>query len=170
MLRGENVGYGEPDWSEKQCLDKDRAEQFPNYKLDAGDVVIGMDRTFTRSGVKITVLSSSDCPALLVQRVGKFVAKSCEPLFLRWLVESPHYLRELLKQEKGMDIPHLSKTEILAPKIAIPPRLEQVMIALRADVIPLTIGTEIARLSKLRQFKHGLMHDLLTGRVRVQAG
>lgn len=29
------------------------------------------------------------------------------------------------------------------------------------------VSAEIAHLAKLRQPKHGLMHDLLTGRVRV---
>lgn len=168
LLRGENVGTGRPLWNDRQCLSEERAKQFPEYLLKPGDVVIGMDRTFTTLGVKITQLANEDCPALLVQRVGKFVPLQCEASFLRWLVGTPYYLRELLKQQKGMDIPHLSKAEILAPRVVLPPKLEQLLISERIDRIARKIALSELHLHKLQQEKHGLMHDLLTGRVRVK--
>jgi type I restriction enzyme, S subunit len=168
LLRGENVGYGNPDWKDKRCLSYERAQRYNEYLLHEGDVVIGMDRAFTKSGVKITVMRSFDCPSLLVQRVGKFVAKSCYDLYLRWLVLSPKYLRDLINQQKGMDIPHLSKSEILAPFIPLPPEKEQREIALRIDLFDSNIQKEVENLEKMIDQKSGLMHDLLTGKVTVK--
>lgn len=168
LLRGENVGYGTPDWQDRQCLDLGKQALFTEYLLNPGDVVVGMDRTFTKSGVKITQLTATDCPALLVQRVGKFVAISCDAGYLRWLVVSSGYLRSMFNQQKGMDIPHLSKSEILEPFVPLPKRDEQRLIASQIQKIADLVKATDVRLQKLFQQKLGLMQDLLTGKVAVK--
>lgn len=168
LLRGENVGYGQPDWKDMQCLSYDKSETFKEYLLCKGDMVIGMDRTFTKSGVKITVLQAFDCPSLLVQRVGRFVAFGCHKSYLRWVLISDQYLRALINQQKGMDIPHLSKAEILEPLIPLPPESEQIDIVRRTEACEHKIQKECEILEKLAKQKSGLMHDLLTGKVPVK--
>lgn len=168
LLRGENVGYGKPDWSDRQCLNPRDSGVFAAYLLHPGDIVIGMDRTFTKSGVKISRVSAGDCPALLVQRVGKFVAISCKPEYLRWLVLSADYLRRLAIQQKGMDIPHLSQSEILEPWVPVPHPDEQLFIAEKIQAHFNLLEKCTFDLQKLRQLKLGLMHDLLTGKVPVK--
>lgn len=168
LLRGENVGYGRADWSDTRCLSPTKAARYQEYLLNDHDVVIGMDRTFTKSGVKITVLENSDCPSLLVQRVGKFVPLDCKKCFLRWLVVSPVYIQRLINQQKGMDIPHLSKSEILEPIVPIPSNNEQQAIASLLDSIERLLDSWQLNYEKLQKQKSGLMHDLLTGKVPVQ--
>ena len=167
LLRGENVGYGTADWKQARFLPDVRVEEFSEYLLNEGDVVIGMDRTFTKSGVKVTVLGADDLPALLVQRVGRFQPSRFTREFLRQVLSWPIFLRSLTNQQKGMDIPHLSKSEILAPLISIPPESEQVAIANRLTSVDAKLTAETNSALKLRTLKHGLMDDLLTGRVRV---
>lgn len=167
LLRGENVSYGKPDWRDRQCLDPSLFPMFAFYALHPGDIVIGMDRTFTKSGVKITVLGAGDCPALLVQRVGRFRAIACRTDYLRWIVETSTYLRSLSIQQKGMDIPHLSKSEILSPRVPLAPEYEQKVIAQRLDDFDEYKQCEEESLGKLRVIKSGLMTDLLAGRVPV---
>jgi type I restriction enzyme S subunit len=167
LLRGENVGYGSADWKDQQCLSHERSLNYQECLLNENDVIIGMDRTFTKTGVKITVLKRSDCPSLLVQRVGRFKPEDCSRSYLRWLILSPEYLRRLLNQQKGMDIPHLSKTEILEPLVPIPFGNEQEKIADRLSIFQQNIDLEKERRDKMIKHKSGLMHDLLTGRVPV---
>jgi len=138
-----------------------------SYILKPGDLIIGMERTFTKSGVKITKLLKEDCPSLLVQRVGRFLANHCDFQYLKWIVQSPAYLHTLQNQQKGMDIPHLSKSEILGPEIPIPRETEQKEIERRVDAAHSQIESEMHSLEKLQKQKSGLMHDLLTGRVPV---
>jgi len=167
LLRGDNVGYGVPDWGITKFLDVSRAEEFSEYQLGEGDIVVGMDRTFTKSGVKISVLGSDDVPSLLVQRVGNFLPVACTKGFLRHLLLWSVYHRSLLAQQKGMDIPHLSKSEILYPLVPNPPIGEQARIESILDSQEQRQMNESVEVQKFRIFKTGLMNDLLTGRVRV---
>lgn len=168
LLRGENVGYGTPDWKEAKWLPHRIADGYQEYLLYPGDVIIGMDRTFTKSGFKISQLREEDCPSLLVQRVGKFVPSRCEADFLRALLSYRQYHFALKQQEKGMDIPHLSQSEILAPTIPIPTAAEQQQVAERILSCDKKLEAERVVLAKLRLQKTGLMQDLLTGKVRVK--
>jgi type I restriction enzyme S subunit len=162
LLRGENVGYGSSEWSETRRLPWKMCPNYQEYELVAGDIIIGMDRTFTKSGFKISVLEPDDVPALLVQRVGRFIPINCDHQFLKVLLNSQEYHHALLAQQKGMDIPHLSKTEILEPVVAVPPVDEQRQIAEILNTIDEAIAHTSSLIAKLKQMKAGLLHDLLT--------
>ena len=77
-------------------------------------------------------------------------------LFLRKTTEATH-------GTKRFDLQDISKVSIGLPKPD-----EQNAIVSRLDSISMRIDSEQALVAKLRQKKHGLMHDLLTGRVRVK--
>lgn len=168
LLRGENVGYGHPDWSDTRRLAEAQAASFSAYRLRSGDVVIGMDRTFTKSGSKISVIQDADCPCLLVQRVGRFVPKGCDNRFLWAVISSARFQQSLLAEQKGMDIPHLSRAEILRPIIPLPPtRVEQEAIAEALSDAGALIESLEQLLAKKRQVKQGGMQELLTGKNRL---
>jgi type I restriction enzyme S subunit len=167
LLRGENVGNGKPDWSNPKYLSHELAQNFEDYQLQEGDIIIGMDRTFTKQGCKISFIEKNDLPSLLVQRVGRFVPKS--PVgFLRALFSSKEFQSNLQKQEKGMDIPHLSRDEILGTPVRIPSREEMEKIAKVTLSAEVKIIDNKVLLEKLKSIKTGLMQDLLSGRVSVK--
>jgi type I restriction enzyme S subunit len=167
LLRGENVGYGIADWSETRTLESRSDEAFRAYYLNPGDVVIGMDRTFTRSGAKITVLREGDCPCLLVQRVGRFIPRTCDQRYL-WVVLSSEGVQSRLRlEQKGMDIPHLSRAEILHPLAAFPRLPEQRAIAGALSDVDALIGALDQLIAKKRDLKQAAMQQLLTGETRL---
>jgi type I restriction enzyme, S subunit len=168
LLRGDNVGTGSPLWKNTRCLPDAIAARFAEYVLGDGDVVIGMDRTFTKQGFKVSVLGRDDVPCLLVQRVGRFVPVNVPHAYMKMLVQSPNYQRQLFLQQKGMDIPHLSKTEILSPQVPVPSRPEE-MDAI-AKHLAAMLGFEdhlVSHRRKLDSLKAGLMQGLLSGDRRV---
>jgi type I restriction enzyme, S subunit len=168
LLRGENVGTEIPDWKDMRCLPPATASKFEEYRLDVGDMIIGMDRTFTKQGFKLSLLSEEDVPCLLVQRVGCFVPRNIPRGFMQLLIQSPPYRRQLLLQQKGMDIPHLSKSEILSPLVPIPSALDEMnVISNRIESSRSMERNNIYRLNKFRSLKTALMQDLLTGKKRV---
>lgn len=168
LMRGENVGTGISDWKDTRWLPNCIAGNFLDYILANGDLIIGMDRTFTKQGSKVTTLNEEDVPCLLVQRVGRFIPINIPDVFMRILIESPEYKRQLLIQQKGMDIPHLSKIEILTPLVKVPKKLSEMReIARYIEVFRSSIKTNSSHISKLRYLKTALMQDLLTGKVRV---
>ncbi|QQO55195.1 MAG: hypothetical protein N838_19420 [Thiohalocapsa sp. PB-PSB1] len=168
LLRGENVGTGTPDWKDTQRLTPDRVKDFEEYLLCPGDFVIGMDRTFTQQGFKLTQLSRDDTPSLLVQRVGRFIAQRVPTAFLSVVIRSPAYRRELQLKQKGMDIPHLSRSEILSPIVAVPSsETEMQRIAEQVEKSYRLQAHYQSALEKAQRLKLALMQDLLTGRKRV---
>ncbi|MGY6216603.1 restriction endonuclease subunit S [Methylolobus aquaticus] len=127
-----------------------------------------MDRTFTKSGSKISQLHDADCPALLVQRVGRFIPRACENGFLWAVLSSARFQRSLLVQQKGMDIPHLSRSEILGPELAVPTtRPEQQAIATALSDVDALIAKLDQLIAKKRDLKQAAMQELLTGRRRL---
>jgi type I restriction enzyme S subunit len=168
LLRGENVGAGRPDWKDTKYLPLSMIGNYGEYVLASGDLIIGMDRTFTKQGVKVSLLSDHDTPCLLVQRVGRFIPLGIPHAFMSLTIQSPLYQRNLFLQQKGMDIPHLSKTEILTPLVPVPGKqVEMETIAVRVEVLQDTARDSIRLLTKLRALKTALMQDLLTGKKRV---
>lgn len=165
-MRGENVGNGQLDWSVDRRLPLVQAQEYADFQLGAGDIVIGMDRTFTKRGAKISRLRPCDIPCLLVQRVGRFVPR-CDPDFLWQLLNSEAYLQALKLQEKGMDIPHLSREEILSPVVAIPPLPEQRAIAEALGDVDALIAAQQKLIAKKRAIKTATMQRLLTGKQRL---
>lgn len=171
LLRGQNVGTGVAEWKETRWLSHSVAKRFQEYMLTVGDLIIGMDRTFTQQGYKVSVLTEKDVPCLLVQRVGCFIPMGIPAGFMRILIQSPMYNRQLALQQKGMDIPHLSRNEILSPLIPVPKEnAEMDEIAKRIETMYSVLDSNKSHAKKLHSLKSGLMADLLTGRVRVPAG
>ncbi|MBM9514961.1 restriction endonuclease subunit S [Desulfogranum marinum] len=168
LLRGENVGIGTPDWKDTRCLPAGSAEKFREYELAPDDLIIGMDRTFTKQGFKVSQLSLSDVPCLLVQRVGCFIPKQVTHNYMKLIIFSPTYQQQLLLQQKGMDIPHLSKNEILSPWVPIPNESREMELLSKIYEESRTVESMYnMELMKLRSLKNALMQDLLTGQVRV---
>jgi type I restriction enzyme S subunit len=64
-------------------------------------------------------------------------------------------------------IAHLTQEKLASMPMLLPQPDEQSEMVVRFDGIDIKIATETTHLAKLRQQKQGLMHDLLTGRVRV---
>lgn len=167
LLRGENVGYGKPLWSKTQYLSALLAENYSEYELQNADIVIGMDRSFTKSGFKVSKISKADLPCFLVQRVGRFIPIKIENQFLWHILNSQFYQIQLSKSEKGMDIPHLSKSEILAPKVPLPCPQEQTRIGNALESIDFTWRAVAKAIEKIEQLGKALRSDLLSGRKRV---
>ena len=90
---------------------------------------------------------------------------------------SPRYVLRYMRHAKDRgflsdytsqtSIAHLTQEQLSKVRIAVPSQIEQGLICSRFDNIDLKLDTEQQHLLKLKKQKSGLMHDLLTGRVRV---
>lgn len=170
LLRGSNVGVEKTDWTDEitKFFPPERRHEFEEYLLKAGDIIVAMDRPFISEGFKVVRLKEADLPALLLQRVGRFLpTKRCDPEWL-WQVVSAGTLRVHLEQHQvGTDLPHISKGDIEKCQLAIPPVDEQKHIATYVTDMDRLVEVERHRLSLMTRLKSALMSDLLTGRKRV---
>ena len=75
LLRGVNITPGKVRWDAVvRCAANDLG-RFAEYRLEEGDIVLGMDRPVVGDGIRVAVLIQSDVPSLLVQRVARIRPK-----------------------------------------------------------------------------------------------
>ena len=170
LLRGSNVGVGHLIWTQDKTkyFPSTRRGEASDYELRESDLIVAMDRPFISDGFKVARVTADDLPALLLQRVGRFRKyRDMTPDYLWHLLQS-HYVKEHLQtQQKGTDLPHISKTEIESSTCPFPPVDEQERIAKRLDALDgytTALGREQEQGGRL---KAGLMTVLLTGELRV---
>ena len=126
LLRGINIEPGRTRWEEVVYLPEARLPEFSNYLLNAGDVVIAMDRPVISTGLKITRLSQSDVPTLLLQRVGRFLIEGgVSAEFLYIYLQSPIFLQHIGVRATGTQLPHISANDIESAVCPLPPLAEQ---------------------------------------------
>ena len=108
LLRGDNIVQGQLRWEDVKKWPIADTEEYKDYELREGDVVLAMDRTWVKAGIKYAVLSSEDVPCLLVQRTARLRArKTLHPKFLRWLIGSEKLLNTFF-QSKPVAVSHIS--------------------------------------------------------------
>jgi type I restriction enzyme, S subunit len=64
-----NVSPGTIRWDDTVYWPKDMLSGLDRFELAAGDVVLGMDRPWISSGIRVAELTEEDAPSLLLQRV-----------------------------------------------------------------------------------------------------
>lgn len=74
---------------------------------------------------------------------------------------------ELLRVATGMKVFGISKTALKELTLPVPPIPEQIEIANILSDMDAEIGSIESKLAKTRQLKQGMMHELLTGRIRL---
>lgn len=98
-------------------------------------------------------------------------SRKVHPKYLLWrlleVYQDPHIWTF---QQQTTGIINLNISEYLGQVLSWPPLSEQRRIAAVLDSADETIKETEAVISKLKRVKTGLMNDLLTGRVRVNAG
>jgi type I restriction enzyme S subunit len=115
LLRGSNVGVGAINWppDDTRYWPIERRGDVAHYVLREGDIVIAMDRPFINDGFKAARVSCVDLPALLLQRVGRFVAESAGSAAVLWaFVQSRAFQWQLSSGIEGTNVPHISKSQI----------------------------------------------------------
>jgi type I restriction enzyme S subunit len=119
LCRGANILPDLVDWSDCVRLPPDEAGRFSEFALEAGDIVIAMDRPWISSGFKIATLHEADVPSLLVQRVCRLRVRNDNlRVFLYQMLRHPHFASHCKPTETT--VPHISPKEIRSYKFALP--------------------------------------------------
>ncbi|WNZ46115.1 restriction endonuclease subunit S [Leptolyngbya boryana CZ1] len=136
LLRGINVVPGSIRWDEVVYLSEEQSQEFTNYFLEQGDIIIAMDRPVISSGLKIAKLTYQDVPALLLQRVGRFsLTNVIDSEYLFCYLNSHIFLSHIKDQATGTQLPHISANDIESAVLPLPPLLEQREIAKEVSIV-----------------------------------
>jgi len=130
LLRGDNVVQGDLRWGGVKRWPASDASRYLEYFLEAGDVVLAMDRPWIEAGLKYASISEHDKPCLLVQRVSRLRGgPRLDISFLRYLIGSREFTDHVLAVQTGTSVPHISPTQIKEFAFRCPPLSEQRRIA-----------------------------------------
>lgn len=98
------------------------------------------------------------------------IATRLRPQMLHSFFDSGFYEQQMGGLSAGSGLKHIHLAHFRRFQIPLPSPNEQDRIAAITFATNERLASEMLLLAKLRQQKHGLMHDLLTGRVRVPEG
>lgn len=154
LLRNANILPGRIYWDDLACIDKKRLEEFESYQLIVGDVLLSLDRPIISSGIKVARIAESDIPALLVQRVGRFILdeSSIDAEYLYAFLQSPKFIFSVSGHEQSLGVPHISPAQIESIEIPLPRIEKQRQIAAR-------LKAQLAEVDKARQAAEAQLRD-----------
>ncbi|WP_052372293.1 restriction endonuclease subunit S [Amycolatopsis taiwanensis] len=134
LLRGVNVGVGRVDWNDVVCWDEKRHPIPRQFRLLAGDLVLGMDRPWISGGLRVAEVEQRDLPALLSQRVARLRGNgSVSMAYLRRVFGSSHFKTSVERQLTGVSVPHLSGDQIASFRFLLPGLPVQKLVAAGLD-------------------------------------
>jgi type I restriction enzyme S subunit len=144
-------------------------EQFGEFRLVDGDVVIALTRPILGGELKIARLGRKDVPALLNQRVAKIVAKQGADLsYIFYVLQTSRFINSMNEAMAGTDPPNIGVKTLGKISIPVPPSVEEqknIADAL-SDTDALIFSLE-RLIEKKRNIKQGAMQGLLTGKIRL---
>lgn len=122
LLRNANILPGTVYWDEAVFLSVEEAKRYPAYVLRQGDVLISLDRPIISSGVKVARIGEDDLPALLVQRVGRFLLdpEKLDADYLYAFLQTDLFISEISGHEQSLGVPHISPSQVEAVEIPLP--------------------------------------------------
>jgi type I restriction enzyme S subunit len=75
LLRNANIYQDYISWSNVVYLSEQRKDEFRDFALKEGDIVLSLDRPVVAAGLKVSRINKNDIPSLLLQRVVRFKVK-----------------------------------------------------------------------------------------------
>jgi type I restriction enzyme S subunit len=133
LLRNANILPGKVYWDDTVYLSDDNAQCHPSYVLHEGDVLISLDRPLISSGIKVARVQHSDLPALLLQRVGRFVLdpQKLDAGYLYAYLQTELFIAQISGHEQSLGVPHISPGQVEAALIPLPDLVTQKEMAKR---------------------------------------
>jgi restriction endonuclease S subunit len=173
LLRGVNVGIGSLRWNETVYWPRERVGDVEEYLLEAGDLVVGMDRPWISAGFRLAEVQEQDTPCLLLQRVGRIrpgdqIDKDFLKLALRW----QRFQNHVEPGTTGIAVPHISGAQILSYEIPLPQVEEQAEISAELsqslDSIDRAKTLLKNQIQTLEQYRQSLITAAVTGQIDVE--
>ncbi len=166
LVTGTDFKNGYIDWDNCHCVEESRYVQDRNIQLKVSDVLVTKDGTIG----KVALVDRLEKPATL--NSGVFVIRpldgAFDPVFFYYLLCSKVFKEFLNQLSAGSTINHLYQKDFVNFTYSTPSTLaEQTAIAAVLSDMDGEIEALETKLGKARQLKAGMMHNLLTGKIRL---
>lgn len=175
LLRGINVTPGAIDWDNCVALPGPESKDYHGYLLQAGDLVLGLDRPIVNSGLRLAEIDDESKGSLLVQRVAR-IRITTEKVLRRWLyaaLQGTRFEAHLAPSFTGVSVPHMSPGQLENFEIPVPPleiQNAKLRILTRSSEQHTLLKKDIAAAIDLaRERRAALIAAAVTGQIDVTA-
>ena len=153
LIKGENLGKGEVLWEKSKYWKVENLKGLERFLLNAGDIILAMDRPYVGGSLKYAMIKTSDSKALQVQRIGRLVAKQdvINEKFLRCVISSDNFKNYVKNIQGGVGVPHISPSQIKNYEFEIPSIQTQKRIADILSAYDDLIENNLKRIKLLEQ-------------------
>ena len=168
-VRGELIkedGTMEENATAYRYINKETADRFPRVHIEPGDFVMSVRGTMGKIAIVPKRLRGAVITANLIRM--KFVKTMVVSEWARHFLCSPFFQAALDLATSATTIKTIQVPQLCSIPFSRPSVNEQIQIAETLDSHEVRIRTEEQYRDKLKLQKKGLMHDLLTGKVRVK--
>ena len=174
LVRGDNIIQGRLRWKGVKRWPVESSGEYSKYYLERNDLVLAMDRTWVKAGMKFAIINSDDLPALLVQRVARLrCLETLLPKYLYYLLGSKLFEKYVLSIQTGLGVPHISGKQIQAFRFKRPnvDQQEEVIAALTSvsENAKHLCENYSCKLETLDELKKSLLQKAFTGELTKSA-
>lgn len=172
LLRGANVSPKSVRWDDVVYWPHDRFHEVSRFALVVGDVVLGMDRPWISSGIRVAVLTEIDTPSLLLQRVCRISPrKTLDKGFMTLLLRSKKFLGYFEPIMTGVSVPHISPDQVRSFRFSFVSVSEQKRRYEEAALVNAKIEICITQteysIDRLKEYRSALITSAVTGQIDV---
>tara|TARA_R110001583_G_scaffold124593_1_gene275990 strand:+ start:6994 stop:8202 length:1209 start_codon:yes stop_codon:yes gene_type:complete len=138
LCRGANTLTGYFEWKDTAYWETSKLKGIENYKINAGDVILAMDRPWISSGLKVCIFPKNERDTYLVQRVARIRPKqTIYTDYLHACILSKAFEKHCCPTETT--VPHISPVElknfeVLLPKESLIEKYHDVVSKLRMSL------------------------------------
>jgi len=174
LLRGINVGVSNLKWEETVYWRRSDNDGLDIYEMQAGTLIMGMDRPLISEGIRVAKVEAKDLPCLLLQRVAMLKAgEHIDTDYLFSLLSSKMIFEAHFSPDTtGVSVPHISPDQIKNFVIPIPSILEQNAISdfLRKQIAKIDDLIQQAEnvITLLQERRTALISAAVTGKIDVR--
>ena len=174
VIRMNNLRRGLLDLSEAVFIDP--TDSIHSVALHKGDILYGMSGSIGNSGSlgNFAIVSETDLPAQLNQRVGRFICNKSkiDPCYLVFFIQSLFFYRQILLYITGTAQFNVSSKQVESCMVVLPPPTEQRAIADYLDAQTTALDAQKKNLEKsidlLREYRASLITHAVTGKIDVR--
>jgi type I restriction enzyme S subunit len=173
LLRGVNINPGKTNWADTVRFAESQSRDYAAYRLELGDLVLGLDRPLVSDGTRVCAIGKQDLPSLLLQRVARIRTSShANQEFIGHLLSSSVFANYLEPLFTGVSVPHMSPGQLGEFKIALPSLDEQkdIVRGLRITLNKIDVLRDRAEraIRLLRERRSALISAAVTGKIEVR--
>lgn len=171
LLRGINIKAGFISDADTAVLNKEPVS-LSRFRLSENDLVLGMDRPFIGSGVRVAFVPAEFAGSYLVQRVLKI--EGLTPLRTRlisYFLQSQQFVDYLTPDFTGISVPHLSETQVANFPV---PWLDDAQVDKNVAMLDLKVSESQGMIQQCCELRESLLKrravlitEVVTGRKQV---